>query len=443
MAKEGSPQAGRTLDPLVTLVTAQQNVSSKAKVRGGVTTNPVAVTGLCFMSKGFNHTENGSGDFSGDSDTSSDDEGGALRCQRILQGEKSADSDATAPAREAAASIQLLQNRHLASCHESGNAYLWDLGTRRIVHQFGQGRGPGMALRRIGDKVMYHTRDDAGTVAIHSLAQAESFVSIQWETQSRTFCTASPCEGNQNLLALPSGNECYATVRDVRVSPIANPVAFVHGTGDEANERKHGMLSSLAMCMSSNDRPMLACGMESGSIFFHDLRALSRHCGLQVSPRKDPILAMDVSLSSSGALAIVGLAADRVDLMELPEENRGTVALVKVYSNDDIEMAAKLRARVGTCDLEKEGKPGVNVARFRSDGRLFAIGGWDHRLRIFDRTRANPMAVLRGHSTSVKAIDWAPDSPLSGLLATGSGDAKILIWRCFSASDTQRSMEGL
>lgn len=430
MKEVSSPKHGRTLDPLVTLVTSQYRESSK-RIGGA---NPCAVTGACFLS-----TESSSKYNDGDSSNSSDsdfsyNDDDAFRCRRILRGEKLSNSDGTASARESAASFQLLQGRYLTSCHVSGDAYLWDLGARRVVNRFVDGRGPGLAIRRMGDDVMYHTRDDAGTVSIHSFSEGKSSIRLKWETGSRTFCKASPCEGNSNLFVLPSDNECYATVRDVRLPPDARPVYLLHGTGDTTLERTHGMLSSLAMCMSDGDRPILACGMESGSIFFHDLRVSTRCCGVQVSPRKDPILGMDISTSSSGALAIVGLGADTSDLMELAEGNRGTVATVKVTTTEDGIFSARVRNRVGTCNLENGGKPGVNTTRFRPDGRLFAIGGWDHRLRIFDRVNATPMAILRGHSMSVTAIDWSSDAVSTGLLATGAGDGKILLWRCFPST---------
>ena len=79
------------------------------------------------------------------------------------------------------------------------------------------------------------------------------------------------------------------------------------------------------------------------------------------------------------------------------------------------------------------GKPGVALCRFRpGDGRIFAVGGWDKRLRIFDRSAAAksaPLAILRGHIQSVNAMDWAPDAAESGLLATGASDGRIYVWR--------------
>eukprot|EP00957_Ditylum_brightwellii_P138437 10551884-Ditylum_brightwellii.AAC.1 len=100
-------------------------------------------------------------------------------------------------------------------------------------------------------------------------------------------------------------------------------------------------------------------------------------------------------------------------------------------------MKASIRNKVSTCEIGQEsagGKPGVSTARFRPDGRMFAIGGWDKRLRIYGRAQGNLLAILKGHEDSVNAVDWAEDSNVSGVLATGSGDGRILLWRVFPHS---------
>mmetsp|Transcript_28691 Transcript_28691/g.40335 ORF Transcript_28691/g.40335 Transcript_28691/m.40335 type:complete len:187 (+) Transcript_28691:143-703(+) len=170
----------------------------------------------------------------------------------------------------------------------------------------------------------------------------------------------------------------------------------------------------------------------------------STSCSLELS--KNPILTLDLvssimsEFSGSGAVvAVAGMAGDSTDLLELPVADRGTAAVVKTMlpsdSTNNSEPVARLRARVATCRVGHDGggKPGVATCRFRPDGRIFAVGGWDKRLRIFDRYgSAAPLAILKAHSDSVTAVDWSPDATASGILATGAGDGKISIWRCFS-----------
>ena len=126
------------------------------------------------------------------------------------------------------------------------------------------------------------------------------------------------------------------------------------------------------------------CGMEDGTTFFHDLR-------------------------------------NAEDLQNLPESDQGTVAVVKCTIDP---LQAKLISRAGTCSLGGGGKPGVDVARFWPDGRIFAIGGWDTRVRLMDRSQATPLALLKGHTESVSALDWANNS----LLASGDKDGIMHVW---------------
>lgn len=442
-----------TLDPVATLQVPLDAATKDKDERG----SRLSVSSICFLPKNdLNSIEASESD-----DDSSSDEEVSFRCRDFVRNEKRHDGD-IAGARNAAASLYLSGTR-LVSCHTNGDTFLWDLGQRRIVSNFCERRGQGLALRRFSapsNNILYQTRDPCGTVTIHSVETMK--VVTKFETCSLTFCTAAPCAGNRDLVVLPCADRCYATVRDVRISPESAPVVRLHGAGleESENEEKHGMLTSVAMAAESDEAkasPVVCCGMESGSVFFHDLRMTSTEVqeeGIQyettskgtcsVTLGKDPVLGLDLASSAPtfgqkrSFVSIAGMAGDAAELSELPVEERGTVAVVKAIFGSDSGATARLRARVSTCAISgpdesiRGGKPGVSVCRFRPDGRVFGVGGWDRRVRIFDRTgNASPLAILKGHSDSITALDWAPDSQSTGYLATGAGDGKICIWRCF------------
>jgi len=267
-------------------------------------------------------------------------------------------------------------------------------------------------------------------------------------------------------------------------------ISSMYGT-----RRKYGMLTSLALCLQeTTQRIVLGCGMENGSALFYDLGAMG-HChdlrriepgkseGLDFSSMnatggnsdlnkssfmcstllgRDPVLCMDIvssyshrspimnerdhntekERSSASVVAVAGCAGDADDVSELPTHEQGTVSTIKVKLLDDSSqdesnnsyMKATVRSKTRTCSIESGGKIGVSICRFRPDGRVFAVGGWDHRIRLFGRTSSKPLAILRCHEKSVTAIDWAGNSALTGLLATGAGDCRICIWRVFPHS---------
>ena len=176
---------------------------------------------------------------------------------------------------------------------------------------------------------------------------------------------------------------------------------------------------------------------------------------------KDPVLSLDLSNSFSkgtgtpSLVAVAGCAGDADELSELPEADQGTISTIKIkladeeltnvdggmdssLSNTTSSMRASVRTKTSTCSIESGGKIGVSVCRFRPDGRIFAVGGWDRRLRLFDRASSKPLAILHGHEDTVTAVDWAGNASSTGLLATGAGDGRICIYRVFPNTSLKR-----
>lgn len=381
-----------------------------------------------------------------------------------------------------------LNGRFLASCHNDGEALLWDLNNQKTISTISSPRGgPGMTIRRTDDssKILYQTRDSKGIVSLHSIERCcgnttgdttsstsrpnttTATTTRQFETYSRTFCQAAPCCGNKNLLALPSIDDSTVIVVDERAG--TNNVA-------KYNIKGHGMLTSLALCDSAttnnaSGRPVLACGMESGTVTFFDISdgssSQSSSEASSFSLGKEPILTLDLFPSGASAitpdtttpgknnnnsmssesisnslLVAAGMAGDAEDISQLSSNEVGRAAIFKTiycHNNDYTTpiWTFKQRARLSTCSVDRDdfhGKPGVSICRFRpQDGRLLAIGGWDYRIRLFERSKGNAMAILKGNGGSITDLDWSPDASSSGLLASASGnDKSIAIWQCFA-----------
>jgi WD40 repeat protein len=390
---------------------------------------PSPVASLCFVARETT--------FSNDQDdsstsSSSDEEELELRGSSLQRLNQAPGSSHSTPS---SLSFAALSDRLLASCHISGESYLWDLGRQKIiVADIASNRtGPGLAIRRTAsdDRFLIHTRDPDGIVSVHSVDREDCPIVAQFETFSQTFCQAAPCTGDPNLLAVPCRQDKHAMVVDIRDRIPVTEIPI----------QSHGMLTSLAMSTcSGSGRPIVACGMESGSIFFHDFASTNRSLKIESKLSKDPILAMDLAPSTSDEIssvaAIAGMAGDAAEEQELPESQQGRVALLKA-SYDPImpNWNVRVRARISTCSINddaSDGKPGISICRFQpGDGRLWAVGGWDHRVRLYERSTGKPMAILRGHTTSVNALNWAPDANRSGILASSGGGDSIYVWQCF------------
>lgn len=62
---------------------------------------------------------------------------------------------------------------------------------------------------------------------------------------------------------------------------------------------------------------------------------------------------------------------------------------------------------------------------FSPDGRLLATGGDDETVRLWDPTSGAQSALLPGHTSRVRAVDFHPDGRL---LASGSADGMVRVW---------------
>lgn len=542
-------------DPLFTLHTS--NYLDKAQAipapSGGS-----SVTGVCFVRDplcrrdgGWRHRNKFRSSGSSKIDSNSDDSDNdnlscsssslTFQCSNFLLGrnanhDKNDDTSLYEATHISAGSNSSLSGGILASCHLDGTAKLWDLSTRRcivrdICHK--NRSGAGLALRRLGNarsaegfedtrhQFLYQTRDPMGTVTLHDLNRPETHI-VELYTHSTTFCTIAPCQGGygnndvewsqtpespeaHHLVALPNEAQSTVEVRDLRCDPGKSP-AWKVTIGEDykgwqsytAKSRYYGMVTSLALCLQEpSQRIVLGCGMEDGSILFHDLggsgrgrepwwigheketkivdndlypaQSINQQLGnfdgmthtesrfmCRAKVADDPVLCLDLvssrcnrqicnneTVTRTGSLvAVSGCAGDADTMVPLPNQDQGTVTTIKVeLANENPsdrqgadEMKATVRKRTKTCSLSSGGKVGVSTCRFRPDGRIFGVGGWDHRLRIFGRTSSKPLAVLHGHNENVVALDWAQNSAVSGLVATGAADGRICVYRIFPHS---------
>jgi WD40 repeat protein len=80
---------------------------------------------------------------------------------------------------------------------------------------------------------------------------------------------------------------------------------------------------------------------------------------------------------------------------------------------------------------------GLAEVVLREDGRLFATAGWDHRVRLFETHTLQPLAILKEHTETVQCVamngkqNGIQESYQSGLIATGSKDAKIALYQLY------------
>lgn len=343
-------------------------------------------------------------------------------------------------------SLCFLRKNLLLSCDssEEGCLTLWNIDSRRIITKLncksgsdenGINNGGGLFVGRFStcsDKFIYQQRNGLSVYDIEAM-QKVSFV----ETDTLGFCQATTCD---NLVifpdSLPNRSSSF-NIWDHRCdqSTVKKFAAF----GEDTDE-KYGMLSSLSAVIHGNNLDV-ACGTESGAILYHSLTYSPTTVGVASSVSAlsvgiDPVLGIDLVPSgddgSSSAVGVAGVAGDAIEIAQkIKPEDRGTIVTFKVkptYDGSQIKSTLKMRQRINTCEvgsMAAGGKPGVACCKFRNDGRIFATGGWDRRIRVFSRS-GKSLAILKGHSDSVTCLDWNPW--IHHMLATGSADSRISLW---------------
>ena len=81
-------------------------------------------------------------------------------------------------------------------------------------------------------------------------------------------------------------------------------------------------------------------------------------------------------------------------------------------------------SRRGAVELSN---PGVGCVRYREDGRLVVVGGWDGRVRVYSTKRNTPLVVLQQHTGTVQCAAFSP----GGHLAVGGKDKHISTWNIY------------
>lgn len=80
--------------------------------------------------------------------------------------------------------------------------------------------------------------------------------------------------------------------------------------------------------------------------------------------------------------------------------------------------------------------PGLGCVSIRPDGKIYATGGWDHRIRLFSWKKHKPLAVLLYHRKSIECLAFSERSVSTFtkgyLLAAGSSDNSISLWDVYN-----------
>ena len=96
------------------------------------------------------------------------------------------------------------------------------------------------------------------------------------------------------------------------------------------------------------------------------------------------------------------------------------------FKQFEIDDSCLLRS-VDSLDLVN---PGLNAIKIRRlDLKIYALGGWDFRVRVYGVKKNRLLAVLDFHKGAINTIDFSLNN---GMMAVGSNDNMISFWNLYS-----------
>ncbi len=332
------------------------------------------------------------------------------------------------------------EEARLVSGDAAGHVKLWDLGACRpraswAPPQFDAGTGVASTSSHMKGVLSLHalhhgrqlvTQLRGGTVTLWDMGDGGGGTPTpirSLATGSFHFCKVALGSWGgggaaaQQLLAPTAESEQFQ-LWDVRQGTRPAHTFATPGTEDR------GLCMCLYLLGGTADVPCThALAMyEDGTLHGWDLRSLasSAPSASSSSPAfsaklldKDTPLALDLGLS--GKRGVVSASGTELVLF-------------------DLDVAAHECVKRQSVTLKH---PGVGEVKVRADEKLFATGGWDHRVRLFRWQDGAPLAVLKSHGESVNALAFSPDMHT---LASGGKDARVALWEgLYPPTDTTKN----
>ncbi|TPX31195.1 hypothetical protein SmJEL517_g05402 [Synchytrium microbalum] len=310
----------------------------------------------------------------------------------------------------------LPQGRGLLSADGAGVLIVWTLDTRRAIRKWQAHSNVIYAADAIPSDpwcIISQGRDNvlrgwSGSEILDEAVETPKPV-FELAINALNFCRFSWCfsdvtDKENLLLAFSNFNkpeliDVYDLRRRTYISRALDPQA------------KSGMClcTKLFRRSSTPDILIMAAGYEDGSILIWDVKMKSILGRIEVSKEPD--------VQADGLEGVAAPAATEIASFSTEFDQEGHVKWMKT---------ASLPAA------------GVSEIAIRGDGRILATAGWDSKIRIFALKKLKPLAVLTAHRDGVqcvafawRATDTQPTEGLSSMLATGSKDKRVALYKIY------------
>ncbi|XP_062399070.1 guanine nucleotide-binding protein subunit beta-like protein 1 [Sardina pilchardus] len=172
-------------------------------------------------------------------------------------------------------------------------------------------------------------------------------------------------------------------------------------------DKKLGMVMCLKIWQpDAGEGPRLVAGYEDGSVLLWDVTQ-GRLLG-SLSAHPEPVMCLD--FDPGRRRGVSGSAENAIRSWTLDGQQN-------LQQQESVELL----------------NPGISQLRIRGDGKILAVAGWDHRIRVFGWKRLKPLAVLKCHTDMMLSVAFSDHAdPTKRLMAAGSKDQRISVWSIYN-----------
>lgn len=271
--------------------------------------------------------------------------------------------------------------------------------TNREIHNFQISADPVTTVQK-HDETLF-TQQKGGLIHSWTLSNTGYTLDTSADTQHSGFCRIE-CIPERNLLISPR-NENDIVVLDMR--DLSTIIATLEpARGENNNVGKLMCLKHIAM---ADQDFVLAC-YESGDFVTWDLRGEKI-----IDQKRFDECPMAVDYDATTNRGLFGGPSEQLGVFEY---SRSTMQLVR---KNDIVLK----------------NPGVNCVKIRNDRKVFSVGGWDGRIRIYSWNSLRPLAVLTDHKVAVTDIAHSIGRVSlwnSPIMAASGQDGHVSLWDLYN-----------
>ncbi|KAK2582955.1 hypothetical protein KPH14_009013 [Odynerus spinipes] len=286
---------------------------------------------------------------------------------------------------------------HLFVGCASGKIYVWDLKKNRILTEIEAGTDPCLTLHNISDKNLL-VQQKCGSIKIYNPSDSHWMISKTINHDYHSFCRCQVLAEDTIITALRDSNVGLYSLRssnlELTLDSSLIPVS-----------KKLGEVMAIKPLPGMDQKVLVA--YEVGLLVLWDIKAKKVLHYMDIEPYP-----MALDFETLHMQLIIGSPSEKLQVFNL--------------SSDTL---------TNKCTLTLK-NPGTSVINIRPDAKIFTVGNWDGRLRLFSCKTLKQLAVLDHHRSTVHDVTYSPHYVESYnckyIMAAAGKDGYVSLWDIYN-----------